>query len=66
MAGLPLSARGIDQALEFKQLLGAHQAAAALGSVTFSYLRADATTSLADASGFIFMDGTTAARQGLG
>lgn len=39
-------------------------AAAALGSVTFSYLRADATISLADASGFIFMDKQTALQQG--
>lgn len=39
-------------------------AAAALGSVTFSYLRADATTSIADASGFIFMDRNTAQQQG--
>lgn len=39
-------------------------AAAALGSVTFSYLRADATISRADASGFIFMDKQTAQQQG--
>lgn len=39
-------------------------AAAALGSVTFSYLRADATTPIADASGFIFMDRNTAQQQG--
>lgn len=42
-----------------------HSAAAqSLGSVTFSYLRADANTTLSDPSGFIFMDATTAEQEG--
>ncbi|WP_342624119.1 hypothetical protein [Pseudomonas alkylphenolica] len=42
-----------------------HSAAAqALGSVTFSFLRADANTTLSDSSGFIFMDTMTAQQEG--